>query len=257
MSGRRSSKRRQTDIASTSQGFDQRQLIGQEAADYYIGRLLDKALIRKRVVKDIDEIVERCHWEEFINDPRVANKTLLREFYANLKFTNQQHHAITVRGKSVNFSTRTINSLFGTPSINTHEELQEFLEDNPPLDTICKLICRDDPQWTMSQSISPIPITKKHAMMIFAILTDVAFDIGRFLHRSIWKSAMDGLSIGLYHPSLITTLCARAGLERQLGDELLQPDSMIAGLEERVDRLADEVHQLQLRQEQQFAHQQQ
>ncbi|PIN08963.1 hypothetical protein CDL12_18456 [Handroanthus impetiginosus] len=175
---------------------------------------------------------------------------------------------------------RTINFLFGTSSVNTPGELQEFLADHPPLDTVCELICRDDPQWTLSRLNEPIhfsctkltiaadhwlrfvsarlllttytsEVTKERVVMIFAILTDVPFDIGQFLHKSIWKSVMGGLSVCLYHPSLITALCARTGLERHPGDELLQTDSMI------VDRLADEGHQLRLRQEQQFAHQQQ
>ncbi|PIN13944.1 hypothetical protein CDL12_13431 [Handroanthus impetiginosus] len=208
-----------------------------------------------------------------------------------------------VRGKNINFSARAINSLFGTPSIDTLGELQEFLEDHPLLDTICELICRDNPLWTLSHLNEPIhfshtklnvvvdnwlrfisarllptsytsEVTREHAVMIFAILIDVSFDI------VIWKSAMGGLTVGLYHPSLITALCARACLERQLRDELLPPDSMIRAdrrparrarapiqprqkqrlaprLEERVDKLADEVHQLQLQQEQQFAYQQQ
>ncbi|PIN01480.1 hypothetical protein CDL12_26014 [Handroanthus impetiginosus] len=175
-----------------------------------------------------------------------------------------------VRGKNINFSARTINSLFGTPSIDTPGEVQEFLEDHPPLDTICGLICRENPQWTLSPdnwlrfvsarlllSSHTSEVTRERAVMIYAILTDVPFNIGRFLHRSILKSAMGSLTMGLYHPFLITELCARAGLERQ-------PDSMIRadrrpprqaeapvqprprqpppapGLEAQVDRLADE-----------------
>ncbi|PIN19977.1 hypothetical protein CDL12_07343 [Handroanthus impetiginosus] len=165
-----------------------------------------------------------------------------------------------VRGTNINFSARNINSLFGTPSIDTPGEVQEFLEDHPPLDTICELICRDKPQWTLSRLNEPIhfprttltfaadnwlrfvsarllpsshtsEVTRERAVMIYAILTDVPFDIGHFLHKSILKSAMGSLIVGLYHPSLITELCARAGWERQPGDELLQPNSMI-----RVDR---------------------
>ncbi|PIN23088.1 hypothetical protein CDL12_04192 [Handroanthus impetiginosus] len=187
-----------------------------------------------------------------------------------------------VRGKNINFSTRAINSLFGTPSINTPGELQEFLKDHPPLDTICELICRDDPQWMLSHLNEPIhfSLTRERVVMIFAILTDFPLNIGRFLHKSIWKSVLGGLIIGLYHPSLINELCTCAGLERQPGDGLLQPDSMTranrrsagpakapvqprqrqppqVGLEKMVDRLADEVHHLQLQQEQQFAYQQQ
>ncbi|PIN11733.1 hypothetical protein CDL12_15663 [Handroanthus impetiginosus] len=193
-----------------------------------------------------------------------------------------------VKGKNINFFARTVNSLFGTPSIDTPGEVQEFLEDHPPLDTICGLICRENPQWTLSRLNEPIhfprtsltfaadnwlrfvfarllpsshtsEVTRERAVMIYAILTDVPFDIGRFLHRSILKT----------------------GLERQPGDELLQPDSMIRadrrsprqagapvqprprqpppapGLEARVDQLADEVHQLQLQQQHHFSYQQQ
>ncbi|PIN02744.1 hypothetical protein CDL12_24737 [Handroanthus impetiginosus] len=140
----------------TSHGFDRRWFISQEAEDYYNRGLLDRPVIRERGIKGVDEITERRHWEEFINDPGVTNKTLVREFYANLKFTDQQYHAVNVRVKSVNFSARAINSLFGTPSINNPKELQEFLEDHPPLDTIYELICRDDPQWTLSRLNEPI-----------------------------------------------------------------------------------------------------
>ncbi|PIM99547.1 hypothetical protein CDL12_27957 [Handroanthus impetiginosus] len=188
-----------------------------------------------------------------------------------------------VRGKNINFFARNINSLFGTPSIDTPGEVQEFLQDHPPLDTICELICRDNPQWTLSRLNEPIhfprttltfaadnwlrfvsarllpsshtsEVTRECAVMIYAILTDVPFDIGRFLHKSILKSAMGGLTVGLYHPSLITELCARADLERQPGDELLQPDSMI-----RADRRPPRQvgAPLQLQQELQFSYQQQ
>ncbi|PIN26253.1 hypothetical protein CDL12_00998 [Handroanthus impetiginosus] len=260
MSGRRPAKRKQTHKASSSQGFDQQRFISQEVESYHNERLLSRAMVRERGIQGVDAIAQRHHWEEFVNAPGVANKTLVREFYANLRFTDPQRHTVMVRGKNINFSARTINSLFGTPSIDTPGEVQEFLEDHPSLDTI---------------------LTRERAVMIYAILTNVPFDIGRFLHRSILKSAMGDLTMGLYHSSLITELCARVGLERQPGDELLQPDSMIRadcwparqaeapvqprprqpppapGLETRVDRLVDEVHQLQLQQEQHFLYQQQ
>ncbi|PIN07372.1 hypothetical protein CDL12_20063 [Handroanthus impetiginosus] len=118
-----------------------------------------------------------------------------------------------VRGKSVNFSARAINSLFGTPAVATHQ-LQEFLDDHPPLDTICKLICWDEPQWILSRLYEPIyfsrtkltitadnwlrffsiqllptthtsEVTRERAVIIFAILTDIPFDIDHFLHKSI------------------------------------------------------------------------
>ncbi|PIN13262.1 hypothetical protein CDL12_14119 [Handroanthus impetiginosus] len=133
-----------------------------------------------------------------------------------------------VRGKNVNFSTRTINSLFGTPSIDTPGEVQEFLEDHPLLDTIYDLICQENLQWTLSRLNEPIhfprtiltftadnwlrfisarllpsshtsEVTRERAVMIYSILTDVPFDIGHFLYRSILKSAMGGLTMGLYH----------------------------------------------------------
>ncbi|PIM99625.1 hypothetical protein CDL12_27881 [Handroanthus impetiginosus] len=233
MSGRRPAKHRQTNEVGTCQGFDQRWFISQEAESYHNERLLSRAMVRER----------ETLLGGFLNDPGVANKTLVREFYANLRFTDRQRHTMIVRGKNINFSARTINSLFGIPSIDTPGEVQEFLEDHPPLDTICELICRDNPQWTLSRLNEPIhfprtiltfaadnwlrfvsarllpfshtsEVTREHAVMIYAIVIDVPFDIGHFLHKSILKSAMAAL-----------------------------------GLEERVDRLADEVHQLQPQQE--------
>ncbi|PIN17005.1 hypothetical protein CDL12_10337 [Handroanthus impetiginosus] len=205
-----------------------------------------------------------------------------------------------VRGKNINVSARNINSLFGTPYIDTLGEVQEFLEDHPPLDTICELICRDNPQWTLSRLNKPIhfprttltfaadnwlrfvsarlrpsshtfEVMRERAVMIYAILPDIPFDIGLFLHKSILKSAMGGLTIRLYHPSLITELCARAGLEQQPGDELLQPNSMIradrrpprqagAPVQPRQRQLPPTLGleaRLQLQQEQQFLYQQQ
>ncbi|PIM97147.1 hypothetical protein CDL12_30385 [Handroanthus impetiginosus] len=151
-----------------------------------------------------------------------------------------------VRDKNINFSARNINSLFGTPSIDTLGEVQEFLEDHPHWTPYWTLSRLNEPihfprttltfaadNWLRFVSARLLPsshtskVTRERAVMIYAILTDVPFDIGRFLHKSILKSAMGGLTVGLYHPSLITELCARAGLEQQPGDELLQPDSMI------------------------------
>ncbi|PIN08787.1 hypothetical protein CDL12_18642 [Handroanthus impetiginosus] len=196
MSGRRSTKRRKTDVASTSQGHDQRRFISQEAEDYYDGRLLDRAMFRERGIQDVDDIVERHHWEDFIADPGWTLSRL---------------------NEPIHFSRTKLT----------------VVADN----------------WLRFISARILPtkhtskVTRERAVMIFAILTDVPFDIGRFLHKSIWKSAMAGLTVGLYHSSLITELCARAGLERQLDDELLKPDSMI-----RADRRpwwalwADQVH---------------
>ncbi|PIN00193.1 hypothetical protein CDL12_27303 [Handroanthus impetiginosus] len=190
-----------------------------------------------------------------------------------------------VRGKNINFSARTINSLFSTLSIDTPGETLSRLNEPIYFPRTSLTFAADN--WLRFISARLLPsshtsdVTRERAVMIYAILTDVPFDIGRFLHRSILKSAIGGLTMGLYHPSLITELCARAGLERQPGDELLQPDSMIRAdrrpprqaeaplqprprqpppaprLETRVDRLADEVHQLQLQQEQHFLYQQQ
>ncbi|PIN05057.1 hypothetical protein CDL12_22406 [Handroanthus impetiginosus] len=214
MLGRRTSKRRQTNIASSSQDFDRRQFISQEVEDYYNGRLADKAAIRERGIQGVDEIAK-----------------ILREFYANLKFTDQRHYVVLVR---------TLSRL------------------NKPIHFFHTKLTVAADHWLRFISTRLLPtthtsdITKERAVMIFAILTDVPFDIGRFLHRSIWNSAMGGLTVGLYHPSLIIP-----------GNELLQLDSMISvnrrpagraralvqphqrqppalGFEERVYRLMDE-----------------
>ncbi|PIN25604.1 hypothetical protein CDL12_01654 [Handroanthus impetiginosus] len=246
MSGRRLAKRQQINEVGTSQGFDQRRFISQKAESYHNERLLSRAMVREKDIQGVDDIAQRRHWENFLNDPGVANKTLVREFYVNLRFTDQQRHTVMVKGKNIKFSARTINSLFGTPSIDTPGEWTLSRLNEPIHFSHTKLTFAMD-NWLRFVSTRLLPsshtfeVTRERAVMIYTILTDVHFDIGRFLHRSILKSGMGGLTVGLYHPSLITELCARAA----------------PGLEARVDRLADEVHQLQLQQEQQFSYQQQ
>ncbi|PIN04143.1 hypothetical protein CDL12_23323 [Handroanthus impetiginosus] len=254
MSSRCSAKRRQTDVASTSQGFDQQRFISREAENYYNERLLDRTMVREGGIQKVDEIAKRHHWEDFVNDSGVANKTLVRVCQYEI------HRSATSHGHA-------INSLFGTLAINTPKELQEFLEDHLRLDTICKLICRDNPQWTLSRLNEPIhfsrtklttatnnwlrfisalllltthtsEVTRERAVMTFAILTDVPFDIDCFLDKSI------------------------------LNNELLQPDSMIRAYHRLAGRGRAPIQPCQqqppqagleewLQQEQQFAYQQQ
>ncbi|PIN11694.1 hypothetical protein CDL12_15703 [Handroanthus impetiginosus] len=139
-----------------------------------------------------------------------------------------------VRGKNINFSARTINSLFGTPSIDTPGEWT-LSRLNEPIHFPRTTLTFAADNWLRFVSARLLPsshtseVTRERAVMIYAILTDVPFDIG---------------------------------------DQLLQPDSMIRadrrpprqagapvqprhrqpppalGLEARVDRLANEVHQL-------------
>ncbi|PIN18302.1 hypothetical protein CDL12_09029 [Handroanthus impetiginosus] len=231
--------------------------------------------------------------------PRVGNKTLVREFYANIKFTNHYHTTVTVRGVGVDFSAETINNFFGTPTINAPNEYSEFAKEPPSLQTISEVICTSPPEWVRSAYNEPVGIprsfltheawdwlrfinarlypsshssevNKDRAIILYAILTSVPLDIGRYIHDAIKKSARGGLSVSLYFPNLITALCEREGLVNQPGDELIQPDTTIndenrapppppahprqrhprvLGVEDRMAHVEDRLRNLQLQHE--------
>ncbi|PIN23820.1 hypothetical protein CDL12_03455 [Handroanthus impetiginosus] len=299
MSGRRVSKRRHAGEGPSAPSYDHRRFISKEAENYHNAIVLKRKLVKERGLVGYEEIMHQRHWEEYMAKSGVGNKTLVREFYANLRFTDHYHQTVTVRGADVDFSAETINGLFGTPQINEPNEYNEFAKEPPTLQTISEIICTGPPEWVQSAYNEPVGIprtfltheawdwlrfinarlypsshsskvNKDRAIILYAIFTDVPLDVGRYIHDAIRKSARGGLSVSLYFPNLITTLCEREGIVNQPGDELIQPDTTIneenrapppppaqrrqrrprePGMEDRMSRVEDGLRNLQLQHE--------
>ncbi|PIN02666.1 hypothetical protein CDL12_24818 [Handroanthus impetiginosus] len=181
---------------------------------------------------------------------------MVREFYANVKFNSLNANRVLVRGATIEFSSSAINQLLGAPIVDESNKFEAFIQHTPSWETISEVICATPPDWVLSVHNEPVGIprssltneawdwlrfinarlypsshlsevSKDRTVLLYAILTCVPLDIGRYINGAILKSARGGMTLSLYFPSRVTALCRQEGLENLPGDELIQPDTTI------------------------------
>ncbi|PIN17588.1 hypothetical protein CDL12_09769 [Handroanthus impetiginosus] len=298
MSGRRASKRRQAGEGPSAPSFDNRRFVSQAAEDHHNTNVLKRRFVKERGLAGHEEIMHQRHWEAFMAKPEAGNKTLVREFYANVKFNSLDDRRALVRGATITFSSSAINHLLGAPIVDEPNDFKAFIQHPLSWETISKVICATPPDWVLNVYNEPVGIlhssltneawdwlrfinarlypssylsevSKERAVLLYAILTGVPLDIGRYINGAIFKSARGGKTVSLFFPSLITALCHREGLENLPGDELIQPNTTIneenrapppppppahrrqrrpreLGLDDRLTHVEEGLHNLQL-----------
>ncbi|PIN25885.1 hypothetical protein CDL12_01366 [Handroanthus impetiginosus] len=217
---------------------------------------------------------------------------MVREFYANVKFNSLNANRVLVRGATIDFSSSTINHLLGALIVDELNDFEAFIQHTPSWETISEVLnVHNEPigvprfsltneawDWLRFINARLYPsshlseVSKDRAVLLYAILTGVPLDIGRYINGAILKSARGGMTVSLYFPSLVTTFCLQEGLENLPGDELIQPDTTIneenrappsppppthrrprrpreLGLEDRLTHVKDGLHHLQLQHE--------
>ncbi|PIM98973.1 hypothetical protein CDL12_28537 [Handroanthus impetiginosus] len=146
---------------------------------------------------------------------------MVREFYANLKFTHYHNKKVFIRDSEVDFFTKIINYFFDTPTIDDPNEYNEFVRKPPALKTtsipqsfltnkVWDWLCFINAHLYPSSHFSEV--NKDRAIRLYAILTGVPLDIGRYIHNAIKKSVWGGLFVSFYFLNLITALYEREGL---------------------------------------------
>lgn len=70
-------------------------------------------------------------------------------------------------------------------------------------------------------------VTRERATLLYAIVTGLNVDVGVLINESIKKAIRSKVMSGLSHPSLITRLCKRAGVQWEKEDVTLPPMSVI------------------------------
>ncbi|PIN21235.1 hypothetical protein CDL12_06066 [Handroanthus impetiginosus] len=227
---------------------------------------------------------------------------MVREFYANIKFNSLNTNRVLVRGTTVDFSSSAVNNLFDAPIVDEPNDFEAFIQHLPSWETISEVLCTAPPNWILNVHNEPVgiprssltneawdwlrfinarlypsshlsEISKDRAILLYAILTGVPLNIGRYINGAILKSARGGMTISLYFPSLVTALCQQEGLVNLPGDELIQPPDTTVneenhapppppspahrrqrrprelGLEDRLTHVEDGLHRLQLQHE--------
>ncbi|PIN08698.1 hypothetical protein CDL12_18723 [Handroanthus impetiginosus] len=252
MSGRRVPKRRQAGEGSSAPSFDNRHFISQAAEDHHNSHVLKCRFVKERGLAGHEEIMHQRQWEGFMAKPEDGNKTMVREFYANVKLNSLNNNRVLVRGTTVDFSSSAVNNLFDAPIVDEPNDFEAFIQHLPSWETISEVLCTAPPNWILNVHNEPVgiprssltneawdwlrfinarlypsshlsEISKDRAILLYAILTGVPLNIGRYINGAILKSARGGMTISLYFPSLVTALCQQEGLVNLPGDELIQP----------------------------------
>lgn len=189
--------------------------------------------------------LERRGWENFGKQPGAAVVTVVREFYANA--AERTDSKAVVRGCLVSFDSVTINELLGVEVVDNSEF--EGLMANPDYSTIIDELCFPGAEWKppakpsfflekflklraaiwyafLSKRLMPVSHTsdvqKERAVGLFALLRGIPINVGKLIFTQIMMS-IHHVQIGLFFPTVISDLCARAGVVFRDDDEWLPP----------------------------------
>ncbi|XP_073128035.1 uncharacterized protein [Henckelia pumila] len=252
--------RKKQKLASSSVGYDKFRFLSAEASDNYM-EFLCKDLVEERGIdlssaKDAPLLsaVKARGWGELIRPPAHAIGPLVREFYANLK-ERHENFRVLVRGKMVPFDSRTINDVYHVPDIE-NDEYTEFLSKNLDYVEVIGMLVRalatevvNNPrldfmhfyrEWCNFVTAALMPsshvsvLTKERAALVFALITGKSINVGRVIQDSILNSVQSATVRELPHPSLITSLCERAGVSWVKDEAILEPQNTILGVQRPV-----------------------
>ncbi|PIN04129.1 hypothetical protein CDL12_23338 [Handroanthus impetiginosus] len=119
-----------------------------------------------------------------------------------------------VRNEIIDFSTSTVNRLFGTPTSNDPNKYNEIPRSsltNEAWDWLLFINTYLYPSSHLSK------VSKDHAVLLYAILMSIPLDIGRYIYNTIQNSAR----------ALLQLFVSDKGLVNVPRDELIQLDTTI------------------------------
>ena len=185
---------------------------------------------------DIAKIIADRGWESLVASPAPAIVPIVREFYANA-VVGYEH--VYVRGLMVPFDSKSINAVYNLPDI-INDDFSTALESDVNLGEVIRTLCKPGAAWKkvrgvevsfptsalttysktwmrfiwakLMPSTRANDIPKNKAIFLYSILSGRSIDIGKVMHSSIVHSSRIRTTIGLCLPSLICTLCMRAGV---------------------------------------------
>ena len=196
-------------------------------------------------------IIDFHRWDQFVKHPEASVTSVVREFYANAP--NAKDGKVFVRGKWVEISRSTINAYYGLVNIE-NEGYLEVLED-VPYDGILDALCVDGADWKLNKegmhvsfpqhALRKYPrawyhflvarlmpaqhisdVIRDRAILLYAIMVRHSVDVGRIIEQQMQISVRTP-SLGLYFPSMITAMCARAGVQWSPTEEYTAPRQAI------------------------------
>ena len=235
--------------------YDVTRFVNEKAADRFGIICKNRSFIKEKGFHHPDDFFRKTiaakGWRALCQPPHPAAMSVVREFYANL--ASHVLKKVRVRGILVNFSAESINSYYSLDHVPS--EPFDRLYEHPDYPEVIRVLTNGRGEWKVNNEghavhfkakhlafipkvwhhfITPrlIPttnvceVTAKRALLNYAIIQDIPFDVGQVIEDSILHNRDAKMNLG--HPFLIFGLCKRAGVPLDDNEAWLHPIKAIS-----------------------------
>ena len=257
MSGKRQklpAKRSRPSEAPTP-AFDASRFANMSAAEWFGTICKNRSFIKEKGFHHPDDFfrktIEAKGWRALCQPPRPAAMSIVREFYANL--ASHVLKRVRVRGVLVDFSVESINRFYSLEHVPTGPFDQ--LCEHPDYPEVIRVLTKGQGEWRINnaghtvnfkakhlafipkvwhhfitsrliQTTNVCEVTAQRALLNYAILQDIPFDVGQVIEDAILHNRDAKMNLG--HPFLIFGLCKQAGVPLDDNEAWLHPIKAIS-----------------------------
>ena len=220
-----------------SQAYDHNKLINESSTEKFSLISTNPTFIKEKGFQHLDDFFRKTiagkGWGALCQPPRSIATMVVREFYANLAAHVLKR--VRVRRVLVDFSAKSINCYYNLEPVNS--EAFDWLHEHPNYPKVLQLLINGWGEWKLNNEghamhfkakhLAYIPkvwhhfitsrlipktnvceVMAKQALLNFAIIQDIPFDVGQVIEDSIPYNRDSKMNLG--HPFLIYGLCKNA-----------------------------------------------
>ena len=235
--------------------YDVMRFVNSSAADRFGIICKNRFFIKEKGFHHPDDFFRKTiaakGWRSLCQPPHPAAMSVVREFYANL--ASHVLKRVRVRGVLVDFSAESINSFYSLEHVPS--EAFDRLHEHPDYPEVIRVLTNGRGEWRINSAghavnfkakhLAFIPkvwhhfitsrlipttnvceVTAKRALLNYAILQNIPFDVGQVIEDSILHNRDAKMNLG--HPFLIFGLCKRAGVPLDDNEAWLHPIKAIS-----------------------------
>ena len=249
------------DKAEAEQRKDRaRNFISDKAAALLERSLKDRGFIAergfKRLISPFAEMLEKRRWQSLGEHKEPGYAALVKEFFANL--VDKEGKRVYVRGHWVDLSKEEINRLFSLRVQNDGSMFKKQRKE-PEHQKIVDLLTTGNGEWKGTKKtpfkstairdlteeakvwfyfISSVLMPSKHlntmrreeAILLYALLKGYKINVGKIIEKSILGYSESKYRVLIPHPTTITRLCIKGGVEEEWGTKETYPRAYLLTL---------------------------
>ena len=235
--------------------YDVTRFVNEGAADRFGTICKNRSFIKEKGFHHPDDFFRKTiaakGWRALCQPPHPAVMSVVREFYANL--ASHVLKKVRVWGVLVDFSSESFNSYYSIEHVPS--EPFDRLHEHPDYPEVIRVLTNGRGEWKVNSAghavhfkakhLAFIPkvwhhfitsrlilttnvceVTAKRALLNYAILQDIPFDVGQVIEDAILHNRDTKMNLG--HPFLIFGLCKRAGVPLDDNEAWLHPIKAIS-----------------------------